>query len=120
METEVQGIQTRCFSKCFAAINEMKIVIVTIQFSTAENHFPPFTLAGGEGRGRIDTRNPCPIFHDGRLAIFLRLLPLFRTMFEPVLEKLRDDTIAVIRGEFHGQWLTGTRPDNYLPRIPWI
>lgn len=43
METEVQGIQTRCFSKCFAAINEMKIVIVTIQFSTAENHFPPFT-----------------------------------------------------------------------------
>lgn len=43
METEVQGIQTRCFSKCFAAINEMKIVIVTIQFSTAENHFPSFT-----------------------------------------------------------------------------
>ena len=56
METEVEGIQTRCFSRCFAAINEMKIVIVTIyNFQEQQKtNFPPLRLLTGWGGERKD------------------------------------------------------------------
>lgn len=129
METEVEGIQTRCFSRCFAAINEMKIVIVTIyNFQEQQKtNFPPFPFTYRLERGEEGSilEIPARFSTTNGLAIFLRLLPLFhRPMFEPVLEKLRDDTIAVIREEGRDFTDNGTRSDNYLPRtrfrIPWI
>lgn len=131
METEVEGIQTRCFSRCFAAINEMKIVIVTIynfQEQQKTNFLPPFPvyLPVGEGRGRIDTRNPCTIFHDEWTRNFSPPSSIVsQANVWTCPRKITGRHNCGNQGE-GGRDFTdnGTRSDNYLPRtrfrIPWI
>lgn len=81
----------------------------------------PFTYRLERGEEGSILEIPARFSTTNGLAIFLRLLPLFhRPMFEPVLEKLRDDTIAVIRGKGgeisrtmgHGRIIIFLEPDS--------
>lgn len=102
-------------------LTKWKLSLWRYEFS---NRFPPFTYRMIRGERKNRYSKSLPDFPQRITRNFSPPSPLFQTNVWTCPRKITGRHNCGNQGEFHGQCLTGTRPDNYLPRtrfrIPWI
>lgn len=105
-------------------LTKWKLSLWRYEFSTSGKPFSSFYLPDGK-RGEEESILEIPArFSATNDSQFFSAFSIVSDNVWTCPRKITGRHNCGNQGEFHGQCLTGTRPDNYLPRtrfrIPWI